>query len=109
MSARLSLGNNPVHFREFHLRPPHFLGQREQTEVIGNQGLLEIGHLHFVLHQVIDDARLLDIPAEDRILHPIMKLQIPRSVQIKIEMKVIATSEKMALKTKSSRIVKPAL
>ena len=31
--------------------------------------------------------RVLDIPAEDRILHPIMKLQIPRSVQIKIEMK----------------------
>ena len=31
--------------------------------------------------------RILDIPAEDRILHPIMKLAIPRSVQIKIEMK----------------------
>ena len=31
--------------------------------------------------------RILDIPAEDRILHPIMKLQIPRPVQIKIEMK----------------------
>ena len=31
--------------------------------------------------------RMIDIPAEDRILHPIMKLQIPRSVQIKIEMK----------------------
>ena len=31
--------------------------------------------------------RILDIPAEDRVLHPIMKLQIPRSVQIKIEMK----------------------
>lgn len=31
--------------------------------------------------------RIVDIPAEDRILHPIMKLQIPRSVQIKIEMK----------------------
>jgi small subunit ribosomal protein S10 len=31
--------------------------------------------------------RILDLPAEDRILHPIMKLQIPRSVQIKIEMK----------------------
>ena len=29
--------------------------------------------------------RIIDIPAEDRILHPIMKLQIPRSVQIKIE------------------------
>jgi small subunit ribosomal protein S10 len=26
--------------------------------------------------------RVIDIPAEDRILHPIMKLQIPRSVQI---------------------------
>jgi len=31
--------------------------------------------------------RILDIPAEERVLHPIMKLQIPRSVQIKIEMK----------------------
>ena len=31
--------------------------------------------------------RITDIPAEDRILHPIMKLQIPRSVQIKIEVK----------------------
>lgn len=31
--------------------------------------------------------RVIEIPAEDRVLHPIMKLQIPRSVQIKIEMK----------------------
>jgi small subunit ribosomal protein S10 len=31
--------------------------------------------------------RVIDIPAEDRILHPIMKLQIPRSVQIKIDTK----------------------
>ena len=31
--------------------------------------------------------RVIDIPAEDRVLHPIMKLSIPRSVQIKIEMK----------------------
>jgi len=31
--------------------------------------------------------RILDIPAEDRVLHPIMKLAIPRSVHIKIEMK----------------------
>ncbi len=31
--------------------------------------------------------RIIDLPAEDRILHPIMKLQIPRSVQIKIELK----------------------
>ncbi|MEK6800363.1 MAG: 30S ribosomal protein S10 [Nanoarchaeota archaeon] len=31
--------------------------------------------------------RIIDLPAEDRILHSIMKLQIPRSVQIKIEMK----------------------
>jgi len=31
--------------------------------------------------------RILDLPAEDRVLHPIMKLQIPRTVQIKIEMK----------------------
>ena len=31
--------------------------------------------------------RIMDLPAEDRILHQIMKLQFPRSVQIKIEMK----------------------
>lgn len=31
--------------------------------------------------------RIIDLPAEDRILHPIMMLKIPRSVQIKIEMK----------------------
>ena len=31
--------------------------------------------------------RILDLPAEDRILHQIMMLKIPRSVQIKIEMK----------------------
>ncbi|MBI2451481.1 30S ribosomal protein S10 [Candidatus Pacearchaeota archaeon] len=31
--------------------------------------------------------RIIDIPADDRILHMIMKLPIPRSVQIKIEMK----------------------
>ncbi len=31
--------------------------------------------------------RIIDLPAEDRVLHPIMKLQIPRSVQIKIETK----------------------
>lgn len=31
--------------------------------------------------------RIIDMPAEDRVLHPIMKLQIPRTVQIKIEMK----------------------
>ena len=31
--------------------------------------------------------RIIDVPAEDRILHLIMKLQIPRSVQIKIDIK----------------------
>lgn len=31
--------------------------------------------------------RIIDMPAEDRVLHPIMMLKIPRSVQIKIEMK----------------------
>ena len=31
--------------------------------------------------------RVIDVPAEDRVLHQIMKLQIPRSVQIKIEVK----------------------
>ncbi len=31
--------------------------------------------------------RLIDIPANERVLHAIMKLQIPKSVNIKIEMK----------------------
>lgn len=31
--------------------------------------------------------RIIDLPAEDRILHPIMMLKIPRAVQIKIETK----------------------
>ncbi len=31
--------------------------------------------------------RVLDLPADDRVLHSIMRVQIPRSVQIKIEMK----------------------
>ena len=31
--------------------------------------------------------RIIDLPAEDRVLNPIMKLKIPRSVQIKIEIK----------------------
>jgi len=31
--------------------------------------------------------RVIDIPSNERILHAIMKLQIPRSVNIKIEMK----------------------
>lgn len=31
--------------------------------------------------------RVIDIPAEDRILNPIMKLQFPRNVQIKIEIR----------------------
>ena len=31
--------------------------------------------------------RIIDIPAEDRVLHPIIMLKIPRSVQIKIDMK----------------------
>src|SRR5210317_1725516 len=31
--------------------------------------------------------RIVDLPAQDRVLHPIMTLKIPRSVQIKIEMK----------------------
>ena len=31
--------------------------------------------------------RVIDLPAEDRVLHPIIMLKIPRSVQIKIEMK----------------------
>jgi len=32
-------------------------------------------------------SRLIDIPADDRVLHAIMRLYIPRSVTIKIEMK----------------------
>ncbi len=31
--------------------------------------------------------RLIDLPANDKVLHAIMRLQIPRSVNIKIEMK----------------------
>ena len=31
--------------------------------------------------------RIIDLPAEEKILHQIMRLQIPRSVQIRIEMK----------------------
>jgi small subunit ribosomal protein S10 len=29
--------------------------------------------------------RIIDIPSQDRILHPLMTLKIPRSVQIKIQ------------------------
>lgn len=45
------------------------------------------GKATFDRYEMRVHRRILDIPAEDRILHPIMKLQIPRSVQIKIEMK----------------------
>ncbi len=31
--------------------------------------------------------RIIDLPAQDRVLHPIMTLKIPRSVQIKIQVK----------------------
>ena len=31
--------------------------------------------------------RLIDLPSNDRVLHSIMRLQIPRSVNIKIQMK----------------------
>jgi small subunit ribosomal protein S10 len=31
--------------------------------------------------------RLIDLPANEKVLHSIMKLQIPKSVNIKIEMK----------------------
>lgn len=31
--------------------------------------------------------RVIDLPPNDKVLHSIMKLQIPRSVNIKIEMK----------------------
>ena len=31
--------------------------------------------------------RIIDIPSQDRILHPLMTLKIPRSVQIKIQVK----------------------
>jgi small subunit ribosomal protein S10 len=31
--------------------------------------------------------RIIDIPASDKVLHSIMKISIPRSVNIKIEMK----------------------
>ncbi len=45
------------------------------------------GTATFDTYEMRVHRRIIDIPAEDRILHPIMKLQIPRSVQIKIEMK----------------------
>lgn len=32
-------------------------------------------------------SRVIDIPADDRVLHQIMRLDIPRNVTIKIEMK----------------------
>ncbi len=32
-------------------------------------------------------SRLIDLPADDRVLHAIMRLAIPRSITIKIEMK----------------------
>ena len=32
-------------------------------------------------------ARVIDLPADDRVLHAIMRLYIPRNVTIKIEMK----------------------
>ena len=32
-------------------------------------------------------SRLIDLPADDRVLHAVMRLYIPRSVTIKIEMK----------------------
>ncbi|MBU0957845.1 MAG: 30S ribosomal protein S10 [Nanoarchaeota archaeon] len=31
--------------------------------------------------------RIIDLPSNDRVLHTVMKMQIPRSVSIKIEMK----------------------
>ena len=31
--------------------------------------------------------RIIDLPAQDRVLHPLMTLKIPRSVQIKIDIK----------------------
>ena len=31
--------------------------------------------------------RIIDLPAQDRILHPLMTMKIPRSVQIKIDIK----------------------
>ena len=31
--------------------------------------------------------RIIDLPAQDRVLHPLMTMKIPRSVQIKIDIK----------------------
>ena len=45
------------------------------------------GTATFDRFEMIVHRRIIDIPAEERVLHPIMKLQIPRSVQIKIEVK----------------------
>jgi len=48
----------------------------------GGQGTATFDRFEMRVHK-----RIIDLPAEDRVLHPIMMLKIPRSVQIKIEMK----------------------
>lgn len=45
------------------------------------------GSATFDRYEMRVHKRIIDLPAEDRVLHPIMMLKIPRSVQIKIEMK----------------------
>ena len=45
------------------------------------------GKASFDNYEMRIHSRLIDIPADDRVLHAIMRLYIPRSVTIKIEMK----------------------
>ena len=58
-----------------------------KLKVTTRKGPCGNGTATFDRYEMRVHRRIIDIPAEDRILHPIMKLQIPRSVQIKIEMK----------------------
>ena len=45
------------------------------------------GKASFERYQMRIHKRLIDLPANEKVLHSIMKLQIPKSVNIKIEMK----------------------
>ena len=45
------------------------------------------GTATFDNYQMRVHKRIIDLPANDRVLHSIMRISIPRSVNIKIEMK----------------------
>lgn len=44
------------------------------------------GKASFDKYEMRIHKRVIDLPADDRVLHNIMRVQIPRSVNIKIEM-----------------------